>query len=403
MLSAAGSVHGSESSSSPEIAPKEGTDTVEATIERRDSLDYDPTRRTLFPDFYYKYRSWREKLFQKIGLQATLSYDILGQGISESSDQDYGTSGDLTFSARWLLLGEMYNKPVYLSFRTRYRHKYSAQPPSLLGPNNGLLWKTVDGFTDAELQIPDLYLSQELFDSRLTLRYGQYSIDSFVDNHNLRSAKRFFLNQMFSNNPSVPFPSYGAGFALQWQDTRNWDFTFGGSNIQSTDSLNRDEVNFNLGSSALFYATQGGYNFTGLNKRDARAQLMVWNSQENSEHEIPSTRGISLTLEHSGKLQTEHYVGRLAFSEGESVDVDRLAMIGYGREIRGYDNVGVGIGAGRSAVKTSRWQCVTEIYYRWQVAKELVITPDLQMIFGSGVDGEDRIQFVAGIRTGLTF
>jgi hypothetical protein len=130
---------------------------------------------------------------------------------------------------------------------------------------------------------------------------------------------------------------------------------------------------------------------------------MLWNSQENSEHEIPSTRGISLTLEHAGKLQTERYVGRLAFSEGESVAVDRLAMIGYGREIRGYDHVGVGIGAGRSAVKTSRWQCVTEIYYRWQVAKELIITPDLQLILGRGVDGEDGVQFVAGLRAGLTF
>lgn len=48
-------------------------------------------------------------------------------------------------------------------------------------------------------------------------------------------------------------------------------------------------------------------------------------------------------------------------------------------------------------------QGVTEIYYCWQVTKELVITPDLQVIIGDGLNGADNMHVVAGLLCGLTF
>ncbi len=392
-----------ESFISPAIDQKESQDSVEATIERRDALDYDPTRRSLFPDVYYKVRDWREKVFAKIGLKASLSYDVLGQGIVDQHYSEGATAGDLTLNLNWLLVGEKYTKPIYLSVQIRNRYAYSGISPQELGQLNGLLWKTVEGFNDSGFQVPSFYFSQELLDGRLTLRYGQYGADNFFDTHSLQSAKRYFLNQAFATNPTVAFPSYGTGFALQWRDTRNWDFSFGGSNIQSTNALGPKEINLSLGSSALFYALQGGINFEGLNKRDARLQCMLWDAQENSENEIPSGRGISLTLEHAGKRATERYIARLTLSEGDATSVDRLMMVGYGREIRKYDHFGVGLGVGRSLRNHSLWQTVTEVYYRWQVTKELIITPDIQAVFGQGLDHGEDFHLVAGIRAGITF
>ena len=403
LLSAGATAYGSGSFIKPGLDQQESQDSVETTIERRDALDYDPTRRSLFPDFYYKMRDWREKMFSRIRLKSSFSYDTLGQAVVDRDSSDSAAAGDLTFSANWLIAGEKYNKPIYLSFRVRHRHAYGTRSPMELGPVNGLLWKTVDGFNDTGFQVPDLYFSQELYDGRMTLRYGQYGIDTFFDNHSLRSGKRFFLNRIFSKNPSAGFPSYGTGFALQWNDTRNWDFSFGGSNIQSTDALGREEINLSLGSSALFYAVQGGYNFEGISKRNARIQCMIWDTEENSEENLPSGRGVSLTFEHSGNLETERYVARVAVSEGSAALVDRLFMVAYGREIRKYDHIGVGFGTGRSSINTNRWQALAEVYYRWQVTKELIITPDLQVIVGQGLDHGESMHIVAGIRAGLTF
>ena len=78
-------------------------------------------------------------------------------------------------------------------------------------------------------------------------------------------------------------------------------------------------------------------------------------------------------------------------------------MLGWGREIRKYDHLGLGFGMGRSVQDSSIWQGVAEIYYRWQVTKEFMVTPDLQIILGEGLEGGEAFQIVAGLRGGITF
>lgn len=382
-------------------AEKEDADSIGTTIERRDALGYDPTRHSLFPDFYYRYRTWREEINKQIRLQTIFSYDMLAQGYVDRDWSVGASSGDATISGRWLMFGHKYNRPVYLSFRMRHRHAYGDLAPSELSSQADLLWKTVDGFTDAGFQIPELSINQELIDGRLTLRYGQFSIDSFFDNHKLQSAKRFFLNEAFSLNPSISFPSYGTGFTVQWQGTGNWDLAIGGSNMQGTDQT--EEINLSLSSSALFFTAQGGYNFKGFGKRSARVQLLGWKGDSNKEDELTDGRGVSLTVEQEGISTGEHFVARYAFSDGDASQVDQLFMLGWGREIRKYDHLGIGFGMGRSVQDSSIWQGVAEIYYRWQVTKEFMVTPDLQIIMGGGLNGGEDIQIVAGLRGGITF
>jgi len=395
-------VAAAESFISSTIAEDETADSIGPSIERRNALGYDPTRVSLFPDFYYRYRAWHEKINKKLGLETLLSYDTLAQLYADRDWSVGASSGDTTFSGRWLMFGQKYNRPVHLSFRLRYRNAHGDLAPAELSSVTGLIWKTVDGFTDAGFQVPSLYVNQELADGRLTLRYGQFSIDNFFDNHKLRSAKRYFLNEAFSLNPSIAFPSYGAGFTVQWKDTGNWDLAIGGSNIQGTD---KDKtVSFSLSSSALYYNAQGGYNFKGFGKRNARVQLLGWQSKGNEEEdELPDGTGVSLTLEQEGVSSGEHFVARYAFSDGDAALVDQLFMLGWGREIRKYDHLGLGFGLGRSAEETSRWQGLAEIYYRWQVTKELMVTPDLQIIVGEGLENGDTVQIVAGLRAGITF
>ena len=98
-----------------------------------------------------------------------------------------------------------------------------------------LLWGTVDGFNDSGFQIPDFYLNQRLLDDTLSLRYGQFSTKSIIDKHALRGAKRYFLNQAFSNNPTVNLPSYGAGLAANWDPNDNWEITGTLTNVQGGD------------------------------------------------------------------------------------------------------------------------------------------------------------------------
>ena len=379
---------------------EEAPDSIQQAIEERDELVYDPRRRTLFPSFYYALRKKRLDWWQKHRVDFTLTYDVLTQFYNDRDTSIGGTAGDLTLSGRWLILGERFHKPIYLNFRVRDRRAYSEYAPADIQGQTDLIWGTVKGFNDAGFQVPDLFFDQQLREGRLSLRYGQLAIDKFFDKHAMRSAKRFFLNRAFSDNPTVNFPSYGAGFVATWKPSGAWDFSGGGSNIQGT---NDDEfVNFGLDSTALFGALQTAYNFTGLGGRDARIQVMGWQSDGNEEDEYKPGNGFSLTLEHGGLADSETYALRLAQSAGLPSRTDTMMFFCYGREVRGFDSIGAGIGTGSSST-TSTWQTVLETYYRWQITKELVVTPDLQLIFGDDLEGDSKTRIVGGIRMSIVF
>ena len=224
--------------------------------------------------------------------------------------------------------------------------------------------------------------------------------DKFVDKHSLRNSKRYFLNQAFAKNPAVNFPKYGAGAVGNMKVGDKWDFVAGCSNIQGTDQL-KGEIDLGLTSTALFMTLQSSYSFNGFAAKSAQIQVMGWYSDNNREDDIKDGGGVSVTLEHRGLREGENYVFRFASSDGKATSTKKILFLGYGKEISDFDNFGIGLAAGQSSA-SSKWQGVMELYYQWQMTKELLITPDFQLVTGLR-DGEDDLGFVIGLRAGVVF
>ncbi|MGA7276869.1 MAG: carbohydrate porin [Desulfocapsaceae bacterium] len=60
------------------------------------------------------------------------------------------------------------------------------------------------------------------------------------------------------------------------------------------------------------------------------------------------------------------------------------------------------------SARAQRWfavlqQELIESYYRWRVSKELMITPDLQIIAGEDIGSSSNVCLVAGLRVGIVF
>lgn len=382
------------------VQEAQSQDSIEGEIQNRDEVAYDPTKRSFFPDGYYKYRDMLRDWERKHGLELTFSYDIVGQRYLDDEDRFGGLAGDASLSGRWLLFGAKHDRPMYLTFRLRSRNALTANPPSEISSEAGLYWKTVDGFNDSGFQIPSMYFSQELRKREVILRYGQFSIDHFFDNHRFRGAKKFFLNQSFSSNPAVNFPSFGAGAILQWNPSDRWELIGGVSNIQGTEQ--GKEVDFDLTSTALFESIQGRYQFSGFAGHKAELRVMGWHSDSIEKEAIPEGRGISLTIGHDGFSPGEGFAFRYAYSDGKTTSTDQIVFAGYGKDVHSYDHIGVGISGGRSSA-TANWQVMLESYYRWRVSKELMITPDLQIIAGEDIGSSSNVCLVAGLRIGIVF
>lgn len=337
----------------------------------------------------------RTEWMDALGLDAVLTYDSLALG-ALGSDGWGAASGDVTMNVRWQINSDTSKAPLSLNLRARHRHAYGDLAASELKSETGTLWGHVDGFTDAGFQIPEIYLEDTFFDQRLTLRYGQMTIDDLLDGHQLRSAKRSFMNQAFASSPAVGFPGSDIGLATRWQSRHGWDITLAASNLAGSNL--RESADWKLDGGALFEAAQLGYDFKGPRGRPSRAQLLAWRSDASSELDLQPGRGLSLTLEHDWSAQTRSFF-RYAWSDGEAAVTTHFAALGIARDFRKTDRLGLSVAGGQSSRTQDAWESVVEIFYRRQIGKSLLITPDVQFVAGSDAGA----LVIAGIRVGLTF
>lgn len=378
----------------------EGSEDVAEVLQRRERLDELFAGRPLGA-WLEPWREKRREWFREIGLNVGVTYDALALAGFGGDGLDTACGGDLTLVGKWSLLGAKLDSPLELCFRLRERDAFGDVAPSELAGQLGALWGVVEGFSDKGFEVPDLYLDQHLPWRGFALRYGQMSIKSLFDKHELRSAKQAFLNRAFSANPAVAFPRFGAGIAATWENDAGFDFALGASSVQGTSS--GDQVDFNLGSSDLFEAAQVGRDFAWAGGAPGRLQLMLWQSDAVEDAGLPSGSGASLVLERGFPGCDAKGFARLAWSNDGAADVDRLIAAGAAFHRGDSDLLGVAAGIGRGTGDDHDWQAVLECFWRWQPAPYFHLTPDLQLLGGSGFEGGGSLRLVAGLRGSLAF
>ncbi len=374
------------------VADDTGSDDgIAETIRARDSQLHDEMKTR---------KSRRTTWMHELGLDVAFTYDALALGALGEDDGWGSSAGDATLNVRWQINADSSKAPFSLNMRARHRHAYSDLSPSELRRETCALWGYVDGFTDAGLEVPEVYFEDRLFDKRLTLRLGLMAIDDLLDSHRLRSAKRSFLNQAFSSSPGVGFPGAGMGLIARWEDRSGWDATLAVSNLESS---NLDETaKWRLKSDALFEAVQLGYKFDGLAGKPARVQLMAWNADALPEAGLSSGRGANLTLEQKWGARGRSFL-RYAWADGEAAATAHFAALGAALDFREADRLGVSVAGGKSSDEEGDRQGVLEIFYRRQIGTSLFITPDFQFVIGDGIGGGADWLLIGGVRVGFTF
>ncbi len=66
----------------PSIQDEKAPDSIDAIIENRDELAYDPAKHSIFPQFYHPLSRKLGEWVQKHGLEITVNYDVLVQGLT---------------------------------------------------------------------------------------------------------------------------------------------------------------------------------------------------------------------------------------------------------------------------------------------------------------------------------
>ncbi|WP_156817232.1 carbohydrate porin [Rubritalea marina] len=335
-----------------------------------------------------------------------LSYSALFQGSLPQSKT--GGSGELSLTGRLIFIDEKYpsrllqkigavqDGRISLKFRLRHRHAILENSAASLSTQIGSALGTTDGFSSNGFEIPDFYLQNVFFKGRVELRYGQLSTEGRLDSHALRSSKKAFLNRVFSTNPTIAFPRFGAGAIVRWQATDGFDFTYALTQVQA--SKTGEQVDFNLSSKNLFTGFQAGYIWgTGSNQQH-RLQLTTWAAD--ATEEVDPDYGLSAIYELQLSDSNHSIFARYGQSQGIQTDLRKMMAIGYGQTLREKDLIGVAIGAGESS-ETKENQGVLEVFYRHHSKFGFEVTPDIQIQVGDSIPANYAVIF--GLRGLIDF
>ncbi len=378
-------------------APSDETDDIPANLERTDETSAAEGMGTL-----ERISELRKKWREAIGLDYSVSAFSYAAGMLGGDGAQVDASGELVLQGIWAPGKRWRDNPVELRFRVRDRRGVGGGSPASLGKEEGTLWGIADGFTDAGFQVPDFYFRHVFTRNGTELRYGQMTIDSQFDSYALRGAKQSFLNQAFATNPSVAFPSYGAGLTLARKFDNGISFAIGASNVQGT-RTDEHNVDIRFDSKDLFECAQVSYDFKRCGDNASRIELMAWHSDAVRSTGFEEGQGLSLIFEEEITEWDMRGFARLSASDGGAATVNLFASGGLAVKMTDVDLAGLAVGIGRGAETGNPVQSVLEAFYRWQPREGLRITPDFQLILGQGLVGTPGCRWVAGVRAGIDF
>jgi porin len=369
---------------------------------RQSSADFDPLRLILDP--WNDGWRWVNK---ERGLNMGFSYTALYQAVSKGSydGPSTGAAGDLDVFGTWYLLNPGRAKGFFnegtLGFNFEYRHAMDGLPPSELADSIGSLWGTTSGFDVQDPSLVQIWWQQKLLDDHIGFRFGKLDMASIFDVYRFNSSNHYYQNAAFSDNPAIPFPGNGLGFAVAWEPTDEWflRYGFGDAEGSKTETINTGLVE------AWFSAATVGWNSEVGSLGKGLYQITGWHSDRRSGSEKPNASGFSVLAQQELPNRWVPYA-RWAWSSQAAVDVQSLITTGAvleGIGQRENDRVGFAVGWGQPHADGDRAQWTGELFYRRELIPEFRITPHVQVIVNPSRNRSDDVIGILGIRGRFTF
>jgi len=381
----------------------------ELTLERFPLLRYHPLRRVR-----RRWHTARDKLDAKIGLRLGLTMTSVLQHAPTIGNPNDSLVSTFDFFARWSLVhNERFGEGALLA-QFRVRENWGATTGNELSTNIGLPWSVNNGGTDSYDRVNQLYWEHFLLDDDLTITFGRIDQTNFFDlNRVAGSGTTLFLMDPLVNSQTIPFPSNGIGFNVEYHPL-DWLVIRAGFGDAQGDPNQKPEANFGDMFDNIFKAAEvvvrpdlselrpwlgrGAYRILGWHTDDSGDPAVGTGAAPNREG-----GGYSLSLDQEFG---EELIGFLRFghSPNTGLRTETELSLGVGTDVpfgRRSDFAGVGATVG-NAIGADDDQYTAEVFYRMELLEGLALTPDVQLLFNP-VQSHDDIAVVFSLRTRFVF
>jgi porin len=388
------SVHATETTSDKTIRFRLSPDEVEnqITMDRETNSLYES--RLLAP-----IHEWKNGVAKKTGFNWSLDYSALFLGVSGSPGEDQASGGMVRFFGYWDLVNRGGPNKGSLIWKVENRHKYSDIPPSALGFESGYVGIFEPPFSDQGTRLTNLYWKQNFGEGTWAFVGGFLDVTDFVDVYLLASPWNGYNNFVFSTgSAAMDLPNDAAlGLAASTMVVEKVYIQAGFADANSDptdpfDSLARDgdffkwvEIGFTPGQDKIYFDN---------------THITLWHIDERANG---TTDGWGL----NGSWQmwiddTWLPFVRGGYTEDSGSLLEKSVTVGLGYQpvpMRGV--IGFGFNWGKpnqASFEGADDQYTTELFWRYQLTKELAVTPSIQYIKDPALNEDKDNLWAFGLR-----
>jgi porin len=347
---------------------------------------------------------WKSWLKDKRGIDLGLDYSAAYFSASDSPGDDQSASGMLRFFGSWDLVGRGKKNTGAFVWKVEHRHGYTDVPLFDFGFELGYAGFIAPPFSDAGLLLTNLYWRQRWREKRaITAVGGWVDATDYVDVYALASPWTGFTNFSFSTGSNtIPVPNQGLGAAASAMLTKQL-FVIGGladSNSDPGDPIDGFDTFFN--DREYFKHIEFGWTPSLDRLYLDNLHVTFWHADEREEAGTPSGWGANFSFtRYLGERWLPFVRGGWA-DDGGSV-LQKSLSVGFGYQpVPGKNLLGVGLNWGEPNESTFAPglddQYTAEVFYRWNVSREIALTPDLQYLKNPALNPDQDSIWVFGLR-----
>ena len=350
-------------------------------------------------------KKWRDGVAEKTGINWSLDYSALFMSVNNSPGKDNAAGGMVRFFGYWDLVNRVGPNKGSLNWKIEHRHKYSSIPPSGLSFESGYAGIFEPPFSDQGSRLTNLYWKQYFAGGKGAAVAGFLDVTDFVDVYLMASPWTGFNNFVFSTgSAAMDLPNdatLGAaaggmiGKSLYLQAgiaDANSDPTdpFDGfeSVVNDSDFFKWVEIGFTPGQDKIYFDN---------------LHVTFWHVDERVNG-TPDGWGINASW--------QKWIGDtwLPFLRGGYTDdsgslLERSLSVGVGYQpvpMRGV--IGFGFNWGKPnqiSFADADDQYTTELFWRYQLTRELAVTPSIQYIKDPALNPDEDSLWAFGLRVRL--
>jgi len=371
--------------------------------------DQSLSNRTIEKRAFEPYFQWKKGVQEKYGLAFGVDYSMAYAAASDNppSAEDSAGSGIGRFFGSWELVGRESGNTGAFVWKMEHRHSYTDIPVSAFGFNLGYAGLMEAPFSDQGFRWTNLYWRQSLNEKRITLLGGFLDATDYVDVYALASPWTGFLNFAFSTGTlTIPLPNdatLGAAAGAMATDTI---FLIGGlvdRNSDPTDPFEGFDTFFS--DNEYFKSIEIGWTPSQDRIYLDNAHLTFWHADERTKAGEPDGWGFNISYSRYLAEKWMPFIRAGYAKDGGSL-MQKSVSVGFGYQpVPKGDLLGLGFNWGEPNEDTFspglRDQYTAEIFYRWQLAPQFAITPDVQLLIDPALNPEEDQLWIFGLRARL--